>query len=168
MSTLIYCIVIVFTLFVSACDRAETPQSEKKSRWQIIIDTNPIDNSKSVQMLIGAVNPLPSQDKDAILVLSCMQGSTNAYVVWRRYLGVYDPEVTWRVGPDPSVTETWVLSTDNEATFAPEPVKLIKPMMTNDLFLIKTAPFGSGPVTIEFNTAGLKTEVTELRETCAW
>jgi hypothetical protein len=41
-------------------------------------------------------------------------------------------------------------------------------MMTTDLFLIKTTPFGSDPVTLEFNTAGLKTEVAELREACAW
>jgi hypothetical protein len=161
-------IAIFFSLFIPACDQAGTPQGEYQPRWQKMVDTNPLDGSKDIQMLMGTVNRLPSQKDQVILVLTCTQGATNAYVVWRRYLGVYDPEVTWRVGSDPSVSETWVLSTDNEATFAPEPVELIKRMMTNDMFLIKTTPFGSAPVTTAFNTAGLKTEIAELRETCAW
>lgn len=159
---------MIFILLVPACDQAETPQREYKPRWQKIVDTVPQDGTKDIQMLLGAVNRIPSQKDHVILVLTCKQGTTNAYVVWRQYLGVYDPEVTWRVGSDPSVTETWALSTDHEATFAPEPVKLIKHMISNDLFLIKTTPFGSVPVTMEFNTAGLKTEIAELRETCAW
>ncbi len=161
-------IVIIFSLFFSACDQAEEPQSEYQPRWQKIVDTDPLDGSKDVQMLMGTVNRLPSQKDNVILVLTCTQGATDAYVVWRQYLGVYDPEVTWRVGSDPSVTETWVLSTDNEATFSPGPVELIKRMMTNDSFLIQTTPFGSAPVTMSFNTAGLKTEITELRATCGW
>lgn len=160
--------VIIFTVFVAACDPSANPHSEFKPHWQKIVDVDPLDGSKDMQMLIGAVNRSSSQQNTVILVLTCTQGATNAYVVWRQYLGVYDPEVTWRVGSDPSVTETWVLSTDNEATFSPRPVELIKQMMTNDLFLIKTTVFGSTPVTMEFNTAGLKAEVIELRETCAW
>lgn len=161
-------IAIIFASFVVSCDQPGNSQSENKPRWQIIVDTDPLDGSKDIQMLIGTVDRLPSQHDPVILVLTCMQGTTSAYVVWRRYLGVYDPEVTWRVGSDPSVTETWVLSTDNEATFSPEPVELIKNMLTNDLFLIKTTPFGNAPITMEFNTAGLKTEVAELREACGW
>jgi hypothetical protein len=161
-------ITIIFTLIIPACDQPEKPQSDHKPRWQKIVDTDPLDGSKNIQMLIGADKPLPAQKDHVILVLTCMQGATSAYVVWRQYLGVYDPEVTWRVGSDPSVTETWILSTDSEATFALKPVELIKHMMTNDWFLIKTTPFGSVPVTMVFNTAGLKTEVAELREACAW
>jgi len=161
-------IAIICSLLLPACDQAERPQSENTPRWQKIVDTDPLDGSKDIQMLMGTVNPLPSQKDHVILVLTCTHGATNAYVVWRQYLGVYDPEVTWRVGSDPSVTETWVLSTDSEATFSPEPIELIKHMMTNDLFLIMTTPFGNAPVTMAFNTAGLKTEVAELRETCAW
>ncbi len=119
-------------------------------------------------MLIGTTNQSISQQSNVILVLTCKQGLTSTYVVWRQYLGAYDPEITWRVGSDPSITETWSLSTDGEATFAPEPVALIKQMMTNDLFLIKTAPMEKPPVTVEFNTAGLSTEIFELRKACAW
>ncbi len=158
----------ILALLIPACEPTETPQSEYQPRWQKIVDTDPLDDSKDIQMLIRAVNRAVSQQDNIILVLTCKQGITGAYVVWRQYLGTYDPEVTWRIGSDPSETETWSLSTDNEATFAPEPVTLIKRMMTHELLLIKTAPFGKPPVTLEFNTAGLSTEITELREACAW
>ncbi len=161
-------IAVIVAALVPACDQAENTQSEDKSRGQIFVDTDPLDGSKDIQMLIGAVDRLSSQKDHVILVLTCQQGATAAYVVWRQYLGSYDLEVTWRVGSDPSVTEIWSLSTDSEATFAPEPVKLIKHMMSNNMFLIKTSPFGSAPVTMEFNTDGLKNEVTDLRETCGW
>ena len=161
-------VAVMLTSLVAACDRAEDTQAEPGHRWHKVVGTDSPGGQKNVQMVIGAVERLPSQKDRASLVLSCNQGLTDAYVVWRQYLGVYDPDVTWLAGSDPAVTETWTLSTDNEATFAPDPVELIKQMMNRDLFLIKTTPFGGAPVTVEFNTAGLKTEVTELRETCGW
>ncbi len=161
-------IVISSILFVPACDEIATPQIEYRPHWQKIVDTNPLDGSKDIQMLIRAVKRTASQRENVILVLTCNQGTTSAYVVWRQYLGTYDPEVTWRVGSDPSVAETWSLSTDNEATFSPRAIALIKQMMTHDLFLIRTAPFGKSSVTLEFNTGGLINEIDELREACDW
>lgn len=123
--------VVIFSLFVPACDQAGAPDNESKPRWQKVVEIDPLDGAKDIQMLMGGDNRLSSQENKVILVLTCMQGETSAYVVWRQYLGVYDPEVTWRVGSDPSVVETWVLSTDSEATFAPRPVELIKQMLNS-------------------------------------
>ena len=160
--------ILIFTLLFGACDRAEETQSEYKPRWQKYINSDSNGAAKEIQMLIGAVDRSSSQENPEILVLTCRQGVTKAYVVWRRYLGVFDPEITWQVGSDPTVTETWTLSADNEATFAPAPLELIKQMMMNDLFLIKTTLPSGVPVTMEFKTTGLKTEITELREACKW
>lgn len=156
------------SLLVFACDRAEDIPLEPKSRWQLVVESDPQGGSKTVHMMIAALNRLESQKDHAALVLSCDSGTTDVYVIWRQYLGTYDLDVTWRVGSDPDVSETWSLSTDNEAIFAPEPVRLIKHMMSNELFLIKTSPFGSSPVTLQFNTAGLGKEVAPLREACSW
>ena len=161
-------IAISASLLVFACDQADHTPPEPKSRWQLVVESDPQDSSKTVHMMIAAVNRLESQKDNAALVLSCEGGTTDVYVIWRQYLGSYDLDVTWRVGSDPDVSETWSLSTDNEASFAPEPVQLIKHMMSIDLLLIKTSPFGSSPVTLQFNTAGLEKEVTPLREACSW
>ena len=161
-------IIVSIALLASACDRAGDTPAEPGPRWQLVVDSDPQDGSKTVHMMIAADNRLESQKDRAALVLSCDSGKTDVYVIWRQYLGTYDPDVTWRAGSDRDVTETWSLSTDNEAIFAPEPVQLIKRMMANELFLIKTSPFGSSPVTLQFNTAGLEKEVAPLREACSW
>jgi hypothetical protein len=161
-------IIISVALLASACDRAGDTPAKPASRWQLAVDSEPGGESKTVHMMVAALNQLESQKGRAVLVLSCEGGATDVYVIWHQYLGTYDLDVTWRVGSDPDVTENWSLSTDNEAIFAPEPVELINRMMTHDLFLIKTSPFGSSPVTLQFNTAGLEKEVTPLREACSW
>jgi hypothetical protein len=159
---------IGISLLACACDRAGETADTSRPHWQLVAGSDLVDGSETVHMMVAAENRMESQREPAALVLSCEGGTTDAYVIWRQYLGTYNPDVTWRVGSDPDVTETWRLSTDNEAIFAPEPVKLIKHMMANEHFLIKTSPFGSSPVTLLFNTNGLETEVTPLREACAW
>jgi len=161
-------IIISFALLASACDRAADTPAEPRSRWQLVVDSDPGDESKTIHMMVAALNQLESQKGRAALVLSCEGGVTDVYVIWRQYLGTYDLDVTWRVGSDPDVTESWSLSTDNEAIFAPEPAQLIKHMMANEQFLIKTSPFGSSPVTLQFNTGGLEKEIAPLREACSW
>lgn len=161
-------IAALFALLVTGCDPAEKAAVEYQLRWQHMVNTDPRGGSKTVQMMIGATGSAVSQTDPVALVLSCTGGITDVYVIWRQYLGVYDPEVTWRVGSGEEVTQTWSLSTDNEATFAPQAVELIKHMMINDRFLIKTSPYASSPVSFEFDTAGLETEIKELREACDW
>jgi hypothetical protein len=162
----------VFALFLGAfmpaCDRTETTPGGNESRWHRVISADPADGSRTVHMMIAAENRLQPQKDRAALILGCEDGTTNVYVIWRQYLGSYDLDVTWRVGSGEEVTEQWSLSTDNEAIFAPEPVTLIKSMLANEVFLIKTAPFGSGPETMIFNTAGLEAEIPVLQENCDW
>jgi len=161
-------ITLSIALLLAACNQAADTPAEPGTRWQLVVDSDPQSGSTTVHMLIAAVNRLESQKDSAALILSCEGGTTDVYVIWRQYLGTYDLDVTWRVGSDPDVTESWSLSTDSEAIFAPEPIQLIKRMMSNELFLIKTSPFGSSPATLQFNTAGLEAEVAPLRNACAW
>ena len=127
-----------------------------------------MDRTKVVQMMIEAENLLPSQTERAALVLSCQQGETEAYIVWRQYLGAYDLDVTWRTGSTEEFTDRWTLSTDSEAIFSPNAVEFIKQVMLFDDLLVKSTPFGSEPLTLVFNTTGLDREVDELREACKW
>ena len=151
-----------------ACDQSEKPNSDYKPRWQSIVETDPANGTRSVQMMVGTVDRSPSQQYPVALILSCQNRNTDVYVIWRQYMGVHDVELSWKVGSDETVKETWSLSTDNEATFAPEPIPLIKRMMGSELFQIKAAPFGSSPVTHVFDTSGLLAEITPLREACGW
>lgn len=161
-------IALVIGSFLSACEKPETASSGIESRWQSVVNKNAADGSKTVHLMVTAENRMQSQKDRAALILSCEGDSKDAYVIWRQYLGTYDLDVTWRVGSGEEVTELWALSTDNEAIFAPNPEELVKSMMADELFLIKTAPFGSGPVTLVFNTQGLEAEIAAQQENCAW
>lgn len=158
---------VIATLLV-ACEPRQEPPAEPVGRWQKIVEIHPQDRTKVVQMMITAENKLPTQKDIPALVLSCQLGETDAYVIWRQYLGTYDLDVTWRAGSAPEVTETWSLSTDNEAIFAPDAVEFIKQMMLYDVLLIKTTPFNSEPMTLVFNTSNLDQEISELRNACKW
>ena len=158
----------VLTFLLVACERGQDAPAEPAGRWQKIVEIHPVERTKVVQMMISAQNKLPTQKDIPSLVLSCQVGETNAYVIWRQYLGAYDLDVTWRAGSAPEVIESWSLSTDSEAIFAPDAVEFIKQVMLYDVLLVKTTPFNSEPMTVVFDTSNLDREITELREACKW
>lgn len=162
------CCLAVIMLVLTACEPKQAANPEPAGRWQKIVEIHPQDRTKAVQMMIEAENRLPAQKDSAALVLSCQKGETDAYIIWRQYLGTYDLAVTWKAGTAPEVTETWSLSTDNEAVFAPEAIKFIKQMMIYDVLMVKTTPFSSEPLTLVFDTTGLDQEIDDLRKACKW
>lgn len=162
----IFTIAVLSGLLLSSCEQSGTPEQGYKPRWQSIVEIDPVNGSASVQMMVAAVDRSPSEQHPVALVLSCLDRSTDVYVIWRQYMGVYDVDVSWRVDSEETIEETWSLSTDNEATFAPQPLALIKRMMVSEQFQIKAAPFGSSPVTHVFDITGLKREVNPLLKAC--
>lgn len=155
-------------LSLAACKPAEEVEPLARERWQKIVELHPVDRTKVVQMMIQAENRLPSQTDRAALILSCQQFETEAYIVWRQYLGAYDLDVTWRAGSSEEITDRWTLSTDSEAIFSPDAVGFIEQVMLYDELLVKSTPFGSEPLTLVFNTTGLAREIDELRQACKW
>ena len=159
---------VLIVLALTACESKQAASPEPAGRWQKIVEIHPQDRTRAVQMMIEAENRLPDQNDSAALVLSCQKGETDAYIIWRQYLGTYDLAVTWKAGTGPEVTETWSLSTDNEAVFAPEAIQFIKQVMIYDVLMVKTTPFNSEPLTLVFDTTGLDQEIDDLRKACKW
>ena len=166
------CLLNVFLLCtltcLTACKKDEQASTAPEQRWQKIVEMHPVEKTRAVQMMITAENQFPSQTDLPAMVLSCQTGQTEAYIIWRQYLGAYDLDVTWRSGSETEITETWSLSTDSEAIFAPDAINFIKQMMLHDVMLVKAAPFGTAPLTLVFNTDRLAEEISELREACNW
>jgi len=167
-SKLLFCLLASIPFLLAGCDGTEQAEPKPAAHWQKIVEIHPQDRTKAVQMMIQAENLLPGQNDPAALVLSCQKGETDAYIVWRLYLGTYDLDVTWKAGTAPEVIETWSLSTDNEAVFAPDPVQFIKQVMIYDVLMVKTTPFSSEPLTLVFDTTGLDQEIHDLRKACKW
>ena len=140
---------------------------EGKGKWRVSVDINPIDDSKTVTLILDAESGQNRWGKPVYLVARCKSNETNLYIGWNDYLGS-KANVLTRVGNNKAITKRWNLSTDSKATFHHEPTPFIKEMLTSNKLVAQITPYNESPVTAVFNTSGLENAVKSLRETCSW
>ena len=139
-----------------------------EGNWRVSIDTNPIDDSRTVVLALTADEVSSTYGEPISLILRCQSNNTEVYINWNSYLGS-EADVTTRVGDAPAQTRRWPLSTDSKATFYPGgDISFINSLMESDQFVAQVTPYSESPVTAVFNTAGLEKAVEPLRETCNW
>lgn len=149
------------------------PQSELtkiagKGKWQVSVNTNPVDDSKTVVLTLRAGSGKSRWGKPITLVVRCKSNKTELYISWNDYLG-RNGKVLTRVGSQRAVTKSWGLSTDSQATFhRGGTISFIKKMMEADKLVAQITPYNENPVTAVFDTAGLENAIKPLRETCSW
>jgi len=149
------------------------PQSEPtkiagKGKWRVSVETNPVDDSKTVVLALRADSGKSKWGKPVTLIARCKSNTTELYISWNDYLG-RNGEVLTRVGSQDAVTKDWGLSTDSQATFHPRgTISFIKKMKEADKLVAQITPYNESPVTAVFDTAGLENAIKPLRETCNW
>jgi hypothetical protein len=97
--------------------------------WSVKIDTNPIDDSKTVTARIKAQSADTSRGEVPTLALRCMSNKTEIIIGWNNFLGTEYQYVTTRIGSKDAVREPWSLSTDKASTFHTEPIAFIRSML---------------------------------------
>lgn len=145
-------------------------------QWNVSTDVNPLDDTKSVYLMLNAETSGARFGETVTLVARCRSNTTEVYVDWNQYLGddsndVYSDwkRVTVRVGEEEASTERWGISTDNSATFAPDWAgNFLKELLDEERLVLRTIPYGENPVTAVFNVTGLRNVLGELSETCGW
>lgn len=159
----------------AAASAAATPAGTGK--WRTNRSRNELDDSETVTLMLDADSGRAGyQNKLAYFVARCQSNKTEVYINWNAYLGddsndVYNEwkYVTVRIGGDEASRQRWGISTDNEATFAPNWAgDLLKKMLGADRLVVQTTPYGANPVTAEFDISGLATALKPLAETCGW
>ena len=143
------------------------PGIEGVGDWIVTEQVNPIDDSKTVTLILYASTGESRWGKKIPFVARCKSNQTEAYINWNDYLGG-EARVLTRVGSNKASTQNWSLSTDKQASFAPQPIDLLKEMAAADRFLAQVTPYNENPVTAIFQTAGLAKALKPLRETCDW
>lgn len=138
-----------------------------KGKWQVSVDVNPIDDSKTVTLVLDADSGKNRWGTTVFLVARCKSNSTELYIGWNDYLG-READVLSRVGDNKAVTERWNLSTDRESTFHRKAIPFLKEMLTSTKLVAQVTPYIESPVTAVFNTSGLENAIKPLRETCSW
>lgn len=145
-------------------------------KWMKSVDTNPIDDTKSVFLSLIADEGRSSYGKPIVMTARCKSNETELYINWNDYLGddsrdVYSDSkyVTVRLGPRKAEDQEWSVSTDSQATFAPGWAgNLLKEMVKEERMVVSTTPYNENPVTAIFDIRGLEQPLRELAETCGW
>jgi type VI secretion system protein VasI len=139
-----------------------------EGKWSVSTKTNPLDDSKTVAMVLFADEGTSSYGERVSLVLRCKSNTTTAYINWKEYLGS-EANVTYRIGTGDARTSRWSLSTDSQASFFPSnDISFIKQLMEADRFVAQVTPYSEDPETAVFDIRGLSQAVVPLRETCNW
>lgn len=138
-----------------------------KGKWKVSVDVNPIDDSKTVTLILGADSGENRWGKPVYLVARCKSNTTDFYIGWNDYLGD-EADVLTRVGNNKAITQRWSVSTDKKATFHNKPIPFLKEVLASSKMVAQITPYNESPVTAIFNTSGLENAIKPLRETCNW
>ncbi|MDW2321305.1 type VI secretion system-associated protein TagO [Vibrio sp. 1159] len=136
-------------------------------KWMVSEEVNPIDDSKTVTLVLDASSGKSKWNKKVYFIARCKSNKTDVYIGWNDYLG-RDASVLTRIGSNKAVTSKWSLSTDSQATFHRKPISFLKSMEKADTLIAQTTPYNESPVTAIFDTAGLSNALIPLRKTCSW
>lgn len=155
-------------------NKMNTPQSKQTptdgvGKWRVNDSKNPIDDTRTVLVVLASETGKPRFGGEIRLVLRCKSKETEAYINWSDFLGTDKASVTTRIGNQKATTSDWGLSSDNKASFYPgDVVSFIKSLMEHDSFIAQVTPFSESPLTASFDTKNLVNAVKPLRETCGW
>jgi type VI secretion system protein VasI len=138
-----------------------------KGKWNVSVDVNPIDDSKTVTLILDANSGKSRFGKPVYMVLRCKSKKTNLYIGWNDYLGG-EADILTRIGKNKANTSRWSMSTDKKASFHPKPIPFIKEMLQSNKLIAQVTPYNASPVTAVFNTSGLTNAIKPLKETCGW
>ena len=142
---------------------------QDSGKWNVSIDTNPIDDTKTVTLYLLADSGKSSMlGQPVVLFIRCKSLETNVFINWSDYLG-NEATVLTRIGKEKAETRNWNLSTDSQATFLPRnEVDFLNKLLIVDSFVAQVTPYNESPVTAIFDVKGLSNAITPLRETCNW
>jgi type VI secretion system protein VasI len=141
--------------------------TEGNGKWAVSSNTNPIDDSTTVVLVLQAESGRGSYGDPVALIIRCSSNQTNMYINWRSYM-TDDTRVTTRIGDASAQTAVWSNSTDNQATFRRQPIPFVEEMMTANSFVAQATPYSENAITAIFDTSGLKNAIRPLREECGW
>lgn len=137
-------------------------------KWITSIDTNPLDDSKTITLLLQADEGTSKYGDSVSLVIRCSSNGMDVYINWNDYLGS-EASVTSRIGSKKAKTKKWTLSTTKKATFYPaNDVSFLREMLSEKTFVAQVTPYNENPVMAVFDISGLSEAIIPLKETCEW
>lgn len=145
-------------------------------KWVVRKNINPIDDTVIAVASLTADSGVSERGRPISFIARCRSNVTEAYAIWFDYVGddsrdVYSDwkYVTVRIGDAPAKRQRWSVSSDNEATFAPDWAgALLKQLSGEARMILQLTPYSSSPVTAIFDVSGAKAALAPIAETCNW
>ena len=145
-------------------------------KWTSWESKNELDDSTSVYLTLDADQGKSKWGKKVRLTARCKSNTTELYITWHDYLGddSYDvykdfKYVTYRLGDEPAKKDAkWDLSTDKNATFAPNAIPLLRQIARVEKAVFQTVPYNENPIMAIFDTTGLEEPIQKIAKTCHW
>jgi type VI secretion system protein VasI len=151
--------------------RKSAPAIQGKGKWNVRVETSPINDSKNVYLSLTSNESIPSMigTTQPVLLARCKENSTDVFVNWDVYLGMEETDVLSRLDSEPAKTENWSISTDYKATFyGGSDIAFLKQLMNHEKLLLQVTPYGESPVMISFSLSGLPEAIRPLQDACGW
>ena len=146
--------------------------------WQIMTDTSPMDDSKSVfatlpskTMIDGRYGGAPAPAK---IVMRCMEHSTNVlFMVNDHFLADVQGygRVEYRIDDKKAAHVNAEESTDNMALglwSGKRAIPFIKSLFGGERLTVRITPYNESPYTMEFDIRNTEAAAQDLRAACGW
>lgn len=144
------------------------PKNITKYKWEISIDTNPLDDTKTYVFFLIADEGISSTRKRTTLMIRKSSSGDEIFINWGSYLGL-ETEVAFRVGKAEAIQSQWSISTDGKATFySGNALKLIRDIGNNEKVVAQCTPYGDNPITAIFDVRGLKEISKKYNNELGW
>jgi len=140
-----------------------------ESKWEVSVDTNPLDDTKKVSFILISEEGEPSYYQSAVkLIIRYNNDDTELYINWGEVL-LGKVDVIMRIGKDEAEAKDWSLSTSRKATFYPGNVKdLITRILNEDKILFQISSYMENPKIVTFDIRSLREEATPYIEDLKW
>ena len=137
-------------------------------KWQVSVETNPIDDSKTAFLILAADSGKSKWGDPVFLGIVCKNKETGLVIHWGSNLGS-ETMILTRVGNDGPVSQEWDLTTDERVIrypgYAPD---FIRSLLPEKRLVAQVTPYNESPVTAVFDLTGLPNAIKPVQETCGW
>ncbi len=156
---------------LAACAPAQT----QDDKWRSEIIDDPA-NATSVAVLqqdsaTTIKDESASNDVTPVLEFRCTPGDATitARIDWRRFISSFSTEAGFKVDGGRFSWLKWKVDSSEKVTLSPSAAdsqKLIDMLLNGSELLVEISPYSEGPVTAQFDLAGLAAALDELGSQC--
>jgi hypothetical protein len=138
-------------------------------RWEITDGKSKVDDSPEVRATLLSQEGT-SISNAALLMIRCMERSTDLVVVPNGYLGSTNGNVRtlFRINDAPAIIEQWRGSTDGKAAYSPNAVSRIKSLPENGTLFVRLTAYNGHQHDATFSLGNVSEVRDRVSAACKW